>query len=88
MALLTFEALDFIIQPKEKYGGNLYMKKAPCLGCEDRELGCHAHCQSYIEWTKRKDEIKAVDRRERDVARALNAIKEAGIKASRKEIKK
>ena len=56
------------------------MINAPCLGCEERELGCHAHCQSYIDWTKLREEIKAVDRREKDVARALNAIKEEGLR--------
>lgn len=23
---------------------------APCKGCEERQVGCHASCDSYIQW--------------------------------------
>ena len=25
----------------------------PCLGCNDREVGCHAKCEAYTEWRQR-----------------------------------
>ena len=60
------------------------MEKAPCFGCVDRGLGCHATCQSYIEWTEQREEMKAADRRRKNVDRALNAIKEEGLRLSKK----
>lgn len=60
------------------------MKKAPCFNCVDRGLGCHAICQNYIEWTEQREEEKAADRRRRDVDRALNAIKEEGLRLGKK----
>lgn len=39
-----------------------YVKVAPCKGCTDRAVGCHADCKLYIEWsdenTKKRDEIR------------------------------
>ena len=29
---------------------------APCKGCEDREIGCHSHCDRYAEFRKVVDE--------------------------------
>lgn len=29
---------------------------APCKGCEDRSLGCHATCSKYIEYAKYAEE--------------------------------
>lgn len=39
-------------------------KLAPCKGCENRQIGCHGHCEKYEEykqerwqiWLKRKAE--------------------------------
>lgn len=37
------------------------MTKTPCYLCKDRELGCHAICQKYIDWQDiHKEEAKAV----------------------------
>lgn len=33
---------------------------APCKGCLNRELHCHAICEDYIIWRQRKDELKAM----------------------------
>lgn len=34
------------------------MSVKKCKGCVNREVGCHAHCQSYIEWKKKHNEAK------------------------------
>ena len=26
------------------------MTGSPCKGCEDRHAGCHAECETYLEW--------------------------------------
>ena len=44
------------------------MNDAPCKGCEERTLGCHAKCEEYIEYRKRLDEILE----ERQKVRMLN----------------
>lgn len=31
-----------------------HKSSSPCQKCEDRNVGCHATCQSYITW---KDEV-------------------------------
>lgn len=32
--------------------------KAPCYGCEKREVGCHVTCQGYKEFQAENEEIK------------------------------
>ena len=36
------------------------MKKplAPCQDCPRREMGCHARCEDYIQYTKLRDEFR------------------------------
>jgi len=31
---------------------------APCKGCEEREVGCHARCAAYTEWKTEHDRRK------------------------------
>lgn len=31
--------------------------KPPCLNCEDRQIGCHAVCEKYIQFRKELDEV-------------------------------
>lgn len=31
-------------------GLNQYNHKAPCKGCQEREVGCHATCERYQQW--------------------------------------
>lgn len=39
----------------------------PCLGCEDRDITCHAHCIAYKLWqAKRKEEKDAEIKRRMD----------------------
>lgn len=35
------------------------MKLSPCKGCVERCIGCHAKCESYINWKKDWDAMKA-----------------------------
>lgn len=30
---------------------------SPCKGCENREAGCHAKCESYLSYRKSMDEF-------------------------------
>lgn len=32
---------------------------APCKGCEDRFIGCHAVCGHYKAWKKKHDALRA-----------------------------
>ena len=32
------------------------MKGTPCYGCEERHVNCHADCEEYIEFQKRREE--------------------------------
>ena len=34
------------------------MNRSPCLDCKYRELTCHSHCESYLQYRKVMDEIK------------------------------
>lgn len=43
---------------------------APCYGCEDRVIGCHATCNRYIDWRKGWDS-KLADLRSREGEEAL-----------------
>jgi hypothetical protein len=37
--------------------GEFYNKeRSPCLGCKDREVGCHGRCEIYKAWTERHEE--------------------------------
>lgn len=48
----------------------------PCLGCQDRVLGCHSKCERYLEYRRKKDEI--AERREADkigVTAAIESIR-------------
>ena len=33
------------------------MKISPCKDCGERETGCHAHCQPYIQWAEEQRKI-------------------------------
>lgn len=34
------------------------MEKAPCLGCKDRQLGCHSKCGKYQRFVELNEKIK------------------------------
>ena len=33
----------------------LNRKKSPCLGCENRHVGCHSECEVYLEYRREAD---------------------------------
>lgn len=33
----------------------------PCLGCEDRIVGCHSTCPRYKEWNRKHHEQKDIE---------------------------
>lgn len=42
------------------------MNDSGCLNCEKRFLGCHASCDTYLNYRKRLDKIKENKIRERE----------------------
>jgi len=34
----------------------------PCSGCKDREIGCHSTCDKYLDFRKRLEEKKELER--------------------------
>lgn len=56
------------------------MRKAPCMGCTDRTLGCHGSCWRYIDWTEERAEAKKKQREEQKLNQALCEVKERTIK--------
>ena len=47
------------------------MSKPKCKGCQERQVGCHAKCESYLSWKKAHEEeldrIKQIKSRENDI---------------------
>ena len=33
-------------------------ENTPCMGCEEREIGCHSRCDRYGEWADKKDKAR------------------------------
>ena len=43
--------------------------KAPCVDCDDRQVGCHARCTKYIDWKSEYQQIKkAINEHSRKIA--------------------
>ena len=40
---------------------------APCRGCPDRHMACHAECSKYQEWNAERQAILAIKSKEREV---------------------
>ena len=48
---------------------NIYQgENAPCLNCQKRHQGCHAECNGYQEYRKRRDKDRADRDKERQIA--------------------
>lgn len=45
------------------------MKKSPCTDCLDhgKDLGCHGHCNRYLEWSSALRADKEAAKRQRDI---------------------
>lgn len=48
--------------------GVIRKHQAPCLGCENRELGCHSKCNKYKQYSdalaKYKEQERAIKKKE------------------------
>lgn len=33
------------------------INKAPCMGCEDRHVGCHVGCEKFKSWSESKNKV-------------------------------
>lgn len=40
-----------------------------CKGCEERYLGCHDHCEAYLEWKKEQEEKKQLFAMQREISK-------------------
>jgi hypothetical protein len=56
-----------------------------CLGCVDRNPGCHSVCEKYIQQRAELDESKAEDRKKHNIEYGLNASLIAGIQKNAKK---
>lgn len=57
--------------------------KAPCKGCADRHLGCHASCDRYIEYKTEHAKQQTFIRRLDEEDQAFRDYKEAKVKRLR-----
>lgn len=65
------------------------MKDAPCYGCQDRRVGCHATCELYKRFVDDKNGVKTAKFLAEVKAAKLDSFRNAGIaKALRKSGKK
>ena len=46
--------------------------KAPCFNCQNRQVGCHSKCQSYLEYQAKNNAIRTKRLEEHEKARRLN----------------
>lgn len=51
------------------------MKKAPCLDCENRELGCHIVCGQYKEFTTGSEQKRQRAREEKNLGQEADAFR-------------
>lgn len=52
-----------------------YAMRVPCLNCEDRHIGCHSGCSSYIAWKREWDKAKQEADKRQQGAREYAAYK-------------
>lgn len=43
--------------------------KSPCLGCESRELGCHAYCEDYQDFKSENETVNNQIRKKKEQER-------------------
>ena len=46
--------------------------KAPCFNCQDRQVGCHSNCQSYLDYQAKNSAIRTKRIEEHEKAYKLN----------------
>ena len=54
--------------------------KAPCLNCEDRQVGCHIVCDKYIKFNHECEKFRAEKQRIAEENRIQNEIEHRRIK--------
>lgn len=60
--------------------------KAPCKGCEDRQVNCHSCCEKYLTYKEESEEEKRKMRENREKNNAVYLFRKAQIeKAVRKK---
>ena len=52
---------------------------APCMGCEEREIGCHAVCPAYNDYKRFREAVRK-DQYNDSLADQFTMSKERGIK--------
>ena len=52
------------------------MVKAPCKGCQDRYLGCHADCPKYKEFKAESDAVRDARTQRQEAYNDLYSYKE------------
>ena len=50
--------------------------KPPCMGCSDRQIGCHASCEKYKAWKQYSDEYNETERQQKQSEYMLRAVKQ------------
>lgn len=53
---------------------------APCKGCEDRKVGCHAACLRYLDWKEKTNMAKTPMRNESIV---IGMLAEGAVKGKK-----
>lgn len=46
----------------------------PCLGCGEREVGCHAKCEKYMAWREELKRKRAIIDGDNETIRTLNQM--------------
>ena len=46
--------------------------KAPCVNCQNRQVGCHSKCQSYLEYQAKNNAVRTKRLEEHEKVRRLN----------------
>lgn len=54
--------------------------KAPCLGCNERQLGCHSYCDKYIKFKSENEKFRAEKMRTIKENEIINDIEKRRIK--------
>ena len=53
----------------KEHEGGIYMRNNPCKECVSpkRYPGCHVVCEAYIKWKEEWDELKAKERKQKQM---------------------
>lgn len=46
--------------------------KSPCYNCQNRQIGCHGKCQSYLAYQAKNNAVNAKRREEQEKAHMIN----------------